>query len=88
MTRTDSRVAMVRKGYAQMRRLHEAVGITRADEDSVGLPTVAFTNLSVLMRETAEDRRGQERDDALAIAEALDGLAILAGSMTWAEVRA
>lgn len=84
---TAPRLAMVRQGYAQMRRLHEAIGITQTDEEGMGLPCVAFTNLGAIMREGAEDRQGEDRDNALAIAEALDGLAILAGSMTWAEVR-
>lgn len=87
VTPEDARAIMVRRGYAQMRRLHAELGISRADEDSMGTPSVAFGHLSVVMDEAADSMRGEQRADARAIAEALAGLAILANGMTWTDVR-
>ena len=88
VTPEDAKAIMVRRGYAQMRRLHAELGITRADEDSMGTPSVAFGHLSVVMDEAADDMKGEQRADVRAIAEALAGLAVLSAGMTWAEVRA
>lgn len=87
VTSEDAQAIMVRRGYAQMRRLHAELGITRADEDSMGTPSVAFAHLSVVMDEAADDMDAQRRADSRAIAEALAGLAVLSAGMTWADVR-
>ena len=82
-----SRLAAVRRGYVQMRRLHAALGITVADEDAMGSPRRAFAGLGGILRESSRRRRGRARADAEDIASALGDLAMLADGMTWAEVR-
>ena len=84
----EARLAAVRRGYTQMRRLYAELGITVDDEDRMGSPTRAFAGLGGIMRGSAGQRRGVARADTLAIAESLSDLATLANGLTWAEVRA
>lgn len=81
------RLAAVRRGYAQMRRLYADLGITPADEDAMGTPRRAFAGLAGILRGQGLRHRGRARADAKAIAEALGDLALLSDGMTWAEVR-
>lgn len=81
------RLAAVRRGYVQMRRLHAELGITVANEDAMGTPRRAFAGLAGILRGAGRGRRGQARADNDAVAEALGDLALLADGLTWAEVR-
>ena len=81
------RLAAVRRGYVQMRRLYAELGISVADEDAMGSPRRAFAGLAGILRGQGLRHRGRARADAKAIAEALGDLALLSDGMTWAEVR-
>lgn len=81
------RLAAVRRGYVQMRRLYAELGITVADEDSMGTPRRAFAGLAGILRGSVRRHKGRARADAEGVAEALSDLALLADGMTWAEVR-
>lgn len=81
------RLAAVRRGYVQMRRLHAALGITLDDENAMKSPRRAFAGLAGILRGQGLQRRGRASADSRAIAEALDDLALLADGMTWTEVR-
>jgi hypothetical protein len=85
------RLAAVRRGYVQMRRLYAELGITVADEDAMGTPRRAFAGLAGILKGSGSRRRGRARADteavAEALAEALADLALLADGMTWSEVR-
>mgnify|MGYP003405313013 FL=1 len=82
------RLAAVRRGYVQMRRLYAELGLTTADEDAMGTPRRAFAGLAGILRGSSRRRRGKARADAEDIAAALGDLALLSDGMTWAEVRA
>jgi hypothetical protein len=82
------RLAAVRRGYVQMRRLYAELGLTTADEDAMGTPRRAFAGLAGILMGSGRRRRGQARADNEAVAGAFADLALLADGLTWAEVRA